>query len=203
MSLDGIQNVSRNTADNILVESAGYKRADIASKSVSDMTLKDTRQKPTTTQQTGQSAHQQSRLSQASQESQAAQTNRARMSQESQAAQTNRTRISQESQAVQTGRAKLVQTNQTNANQEEQTETANQKKYNEIMTGKAVENANNRIKASHTNAKFEFDDKINRVTITITDSSNDEIVREIPPEATQKMLERIHTFSGILMDTEI
>jgi len=75
-------------------------------------------------------------------------------------------------------------------------------KYDKVMTEKAVENANNRVKSTRTNAKFEYDEDIDRVVITITDADN-EIVKEIPPESTQKMLERIHTFCGILVDQEI
>ena len=79
---------------------------------------------------------------------------------------------------------------------------ASEKKYNEVMTEKAVENANNRVKSTKTNAKFEYNEDINRITITITDENN-EVVKEIPPEATQKMLERIHTFSGMVLDRGI
>jgi len=79
---------------------------------------------------------------------------------------------------------------------------AQARKYSQVMTEKAVENANNRIKATRTNARFEYNEDINRITITITDA-DDEVIKEIPPEATQKILERIHTFSGMLMDEEI
>ena len=75
-------------------------------------------------------------------------------------------------------------------------------KYDSVMTEKAIENANSRIRGTKTNAKFEYNKDINRITITITDQDN-EVVREIPPESTQKMLERIHTFSGMMMDQEI
>ncbi len=75
-------------------------------------------------------------------------------------------------------------------------------KYSKVMAEKAVENANNRIKATRTRAKFEYNEDIDRITITITDK-DDEVIREIPPEATQKVLERIHTFSGMLVDEEI
>jgi len=84
----------------------------------------------------------------------------------------------------------------------ESREKATDQKYNEVMTEKAVENANNRVRATRTNAKFEYNEDINRIIITITDE-NKEVIREIPPEETQKMLERIHTFSGMMVDTEI
>ena len=84
----------------------------------------------------------------------------------------------------------------------ESRESATDQKYSEVMTEKAVENANNRVRATRTNAKFEYNEDINRIIITITDE-NKEVIREIPPEETQKMLERIHTFSGMMVDTEI
>ncbi len=83
-----------------------------------------------------------------------------------------------------------------------QKERSAEQKYNEVMTEKAVENANNRIKYTKTNAKFEYNEDIDRITITITDEDN-EVIKEIPPEATQKMLERIHTFSGMVLDEEV
>ncbi|NLG03984.1 MAG: flagellar protein FlaG [Clostridia bacterium] len=150
MSLEGIQNVSMNAAENILKEPAGVRKADTASLA-SDKVVKDNKAK------------------------------------------------SAASQKSDFSRQGIKQTDEEDLKER----IENQKKYDDVMTEKAVENANNRIKASHTNAKFEFNEKINRVTITITDATNDEIIREIPPEATQKMLERIHTFSGILMDTEV
>lgn len=75
-------------------------------------------------------------------------------------------------------------------------------KYTWIMAEKAVENANSRVRSMGTTAKFEFNEEINRITITITDKSNNEIVKEIPSEDTQKMLEHIHTMTGMLMDTQ-
>lgn len=97
----------------------------------------------------------------------------------------------------QTIHAKIKQTQE-----KKKEESASEKKYNEVMTEKAVENANNRIRSTKTNAKFAYNEDINRITITITDADN-EVIKEIPPEATQKMLERIHTFSGMMMDREI
>lgn len=76
-------------------------------------------------------------------------------------------------------------------------------KYQQVMTEKAVENANSRAHSMGTSAKFEYNDKINRITITISDKSSKEVIREVPPEETQKMLERIHMMRGVLMDAEV
>ncbi|MBQ8325833.1 MAG: flagellar protein FlaG [Lachnospiraceae bacterium] len=84
----------------------------------------------------------------------------------------------------------------------EKTRTAAQKEeeYQRVMTKNAVENANHRVEPQKTNASFEYDEKIGRIKITITDAESKEIIKEIPPEGVQKMLERIHTMRGMLMD---
>lgn len=74
--------------------------------------------------------------------------------------------------------------------------------YSRTMAEKAVENANQRVRAMGTEAKFSYNKEINRITITITDRESNKVVKEIPPEETQKMLERIHTMTGMIMDAE-
>lgn len=105
------------------------------------------------------------------------------------------------------GNSREISMQQTRAGQTQQEQTGErteaQERYNQVMAEKAVENANQRVHSMGTNAKFEYNDEINRITITISDKSSNEVVREIPPEATQKMLERIHTMRGMLMDAEI
>lgn len=89
--------------------------------------------------------------------------------------------------------------------QQEQTREGKEadNKYHQVMAEKAVENANSRVHSMGTSAKFEYNDKINRITITISDKSSKEVIREVPPEETQKMLERIHMMRGVLMDAEV
>lgn len=79
----------------------------------------------------------------------------------------------------------------------------NEKKYQSTMARKAVENANHRAAQMGTVAKFKYDDDINRITITIEDRESNKIIKEIPSEETQKVLERIHTMCGMLMDEEV
>jgi len=73
-------------------------------------------------------------------------------------------------------------------------------KYNSVMTEKAVENANQRVRGMKTTAKFKYDDKIGRVTITIQDADSKEIIKEIPAEEMRKVIEHLHTMRGLLMD---
>ena len=73
-------------------------------------------------------------------------------------------------------------------------------KYNSVMTEKAVENANQRVRGMKTTAKSKYDDKIGRVTITIQDADSKEIIKEIPAEEMRKVIEHLHTMRGLLMD---
>lgn len=73
-------------------------------------------------------------------------------------------------------------------------------KYNSVMTEKAVENANQRVRGMKTTAKFKYDDEIGRVTITIQDADSKEIIKEIPAEEMHKVIEHLHTMRGLLMD---
>ena len=86
---------------------------------------------------------------------------------------------------------------------QEQMPSPEDEKYQNVMAEKAVENANNRIRNMHTDAKFSFNKDINRITITITDRDSKEVIREIPSEETQKMLERLHTLTGVMVDEEV
>lgn len=54
-----------------------------------------------------------------------------------------------------------------------------------------------------TTAKFDYDEKINRITITISDRENGEVIKEIPPEDTRKMLERLHKMTGVFLNEEV
>ena len=77
---------------------------------------------------------------------------------------------------------------------------AEDNKYDSVMTEKAVENANQRLKNAKTTAKFKYDDEIGRVTITIQDAATKEIVKEIPTEEMRKVIEHLHTMRGLLID---
>lgn len=67
---------------------------------------------------------------------------------------------------------------------------------------KAAKRANERAKLLGTDAKFEYNKEIDRIVITISESGTDEVIKEIPQKEIQKMLERIHTMTGMIMDEE-
>lgn len=84
--------------------------------------------------------------------------------------------------------------------QEEKKEPTEQDR---IMAEKAMENAKERLRSLQHNVRFGYNDDIERYTITITDAEDKQVVKEIPSEEIQKMIEHLHTMKGMMFDTEI
>lgn len=64
----------------------------------------------------------------------------------------------------------------------------------------AVTDANNKIKLSRTRCEFSYNDEVNRVAIKVVDSETDEVIKEIPPEETLKVIEKIWEIAGLVVD---
>lgn len=64
----------------------------------------------------------------------------------------------------------------------------------------AVNDINNRIKATTTECLFSYHEETNRISITVRDASTKEVIREIPPEKTLDMLAKAWELAGILVD---
>lgn len=60
--------------------------------------------------------------------------------------------------------------------------------------------ANQKIRMTNTRCEFEYHDKTNRVSIKVIDKDTDEVVREIPPEETLEMVEKIWELAGLIVD---
>lgn len=64
----------------------------------------------------------------------------------------------------------------------------------------AVNDVNNKLKPTKTRCEFSYHEEVNRVSIKIRDRETDEVVREIPPEESIKVLEKIYEIAGLLVD---
>ena len=68
----------------------------------------------------------------------------------------------------------------------------------------AVDDLNKTVKQAspmhHTQLSFKYHEDTNRISITVTDSDTDEVIREIPPEKTLDMLEKAWEMAGLLVD---
>ncbi len=88
--------------------------------------------------------------------------------------------------------------------QEEKKEPTEQDSYYEkVMAEKAMENAEERLRSLRHNVRFGYNDDIERYTITITEADDQKVVKEIPSEEIQKMIEHLHTMRGMMFETEV
>lgn len=66
----------------------------------------------------------------------------------------------------------------------------------------AVEDLNKQVKnpLRQTQCSFKYHEDTNRISITVTDSETDEIIREIPPEKALDMLAKAWELAGLMVD---
>ncbi len=64
----------------------------------------------------------------------------------------------------------------------------------------AISRANNTMKNHRTRCEFSYHEETNRVSIKVMDKETEEVIREIPPEETLEMIERMWELAGILID---
>ena len=68
----------------------------------------------------------------------------------------------------------------------------------------AVDDLNKTVKQAspmhYTQLSFKYHEDTNRISITVTDSDTDEVIREIPPEKTLDMLAKAWEMAGLLVD---
>ena len=62
----------------------------------------------------------------------------------------------------------------------------------------AVKTANRKME--HTRCEFSYHKQTNRVSIKVIDEDTDEVIREIPPEKSLDMLQKLWEMAGILVD---
>ena len=64
----------------------------------------------------------------------------------------------------------------------------------------AVSAANQKIRMTNTRCEFEYHEKTKRVSIKVIDTENDEVIREIPPEETLEMVEKLWELASLIVD---
>lgn len=67
----------------------------------------------------------------------------------------------------------------------------------------AITKVNSKIKSTRTKCEYSYNDTINRVAIKIVDETTGDVIKEIPPEETLKMIEKMWEIAGILMDKKL
>lgn len=64
----------------------------------------------------------------------------------------------------------------------------------------AISRANNKLKSHRTKCEFSYHEETKRVSIKVLDKETEEVIREIPPEETLEMIERMMELAGLLID---
>lgn len=64
----------------------------------------------------------------------------------------------------------------------------------------AITKANNKMKNHRTKCEFSYHEETNRVSIKVMDKDTEEVIREIPPEETLEMIEKMWELAGLLVD---
>lgn len=63
-----------------------------------------------------------------------------------------------------------------------------------------ISKANKRLKKHNFRCEFGYHEETKRVTIKVFDKETEEIIREIPPEKTLEMIEKMWELAGLLVD---
>ena len=71
-------------------------------------------------------------------------------------------------------------------------------KPSEATIDDAVRSANRRME--HTRCEYSYHKETNRVSIKVINEDTDEVIREIPPEKSLDMLQKMWEMAGILVD---
>lgn len=64
----------------------------------------------------------------------------------------------------------------------------------------AIDMANLKPRFTKTRCEFKYYEDINRVAIKVIDRETDEVIREIPPEETIELIQKLWELAGIIVD---
>lgn len=64
----------------------------------------------------------------------------------------------------------------------------------------AISQANSKMKTHRTRCEFSYHEETKRVSIKVVDKDTQEVIREIPPEETLEMVQKMWELAGILVD---
>ncbi|MDF2907671.1 MAG: flagellar protein FlaG protein [Herbinix sp.] len=97
---------------------------------------------------------------------------------------------------------KITQANPSGTNSEDQSKENSQKdkQASANMLKSAIDNANNKLKFKRTKCEFTLYEDINRVAIKVIDRDTNEVIREIPPEETLELVQKLWEFAGLIVD---
>lgn len=75
-----------------------------------------------------------------------------------------------------------------------------QKFTSEKQIKEAITSANNKMKEHMTRCEFSYHEESKRVSIKVIDRETDKVIKEIPPEKTLEMVQKMWEMAGLLVD---
>ena len=87
-----------------------------------------------------------------------------------------------------------------NQNGKEQEKGQKDNGFSDQQIKEAISRANNKMKSHRTRCEFSYHEETNRVSIKVLDKDTEEVIREIPPEETLEMIEKMWELAGLLVD---
>lgn len=96
-----------------------------------------------------------------------------------------------------TAAAGISGSNQLSKDQEKQQKDSS---ASEEQIKQAINRANHTMIKARTRCEFSYHEETKRVSIKVVDRDTEEIIREIPPEETLEMVEKMYELAGLLFD---
>ena len=62
---------------------------------------------------------------------------------------------------------------------------------------------NTKIKQNRTRCEYAYDEPTKRITIKVFDEDTDELIREVPPEKSLEVLQKVWELAGIIVDKKL
>ena len=106
---------------------------------------------------------------------------------------------------VHSSTARVVGSNGTGREQgynqnEGQSNAQNERMASEQQIKSAIAQANSKMRSHRTRCEFSYHEETKRVSIKVVDKETQEVIREIPPEETLEMVQKMWELAGILVD---
>lgn len=74
------------------------------------------------------------------------------------------------------------------------------KEINEKKLKSVIEDTNKKLTNTRTRCEFSVHEETNRISIKVIDKDTDEVIKEIPPEKSLEMIEKVWEIAGLLVD---
>jgi flagellar protein FlaG len=94
----------------------------------------------------------------------------------------------------------VITTAESNQSSNEQSGGQKERSASDKQIKDAISKANSKMREHMTRCEFAYHEETKRISIKVIDRETEEVVREIPPDDTLKMLEKMWEMAGLLVD---